>query len=191
MAEPLITFYNRLSTNQLRATNMFEFEVTSGYEDVDNALKYITMYGEGLTLPTRSTQFVDVGFKGYTLPIPTVGQMEQQHTITIRADANGEIRRAFLAWQGHVWDPNISAGSVFTGDRRMNSGGTIRVKLLDNDMMTISEIYKIIGVKIESVGGLQVSNTDSSVSTFDTQFRSVWWEIEQGSVNAGAFANQV
>lgn len=191
MAEALVTFYNRLSTNQLRTTNMFEMEVTSGYEDVDNVLKYITMYGEGFTLPTRSTEYADVGFKGYTLPVPTVGRMEQDHTITVRADANGEIRRAFLAWQGHIWDPDIAGGSVFTGDRRMNSGGSIRIKLLDNDLITISEIYRMVGVKISSVGGLTVSNTDASISTFDVQFKSAWFEIEQGTVHTGAFPNQV
>lgn len=191
MAEALVTFYNRLSTNQLRTTNMFEMEVTSGYEDVDNALKYITMYGEGFTLPNRTMEFADVGFKGALLNVPTVMRWEQDHTITVRADTNGEIRRAFLAWQGHVSDPDISAGSVFTGDRRMNSGGAIRIKLLDNDMITISEIYKMIGVKIQSVGGLTTSNTDASISTFDVQFKSQWWEVEHGTVHAGAFPNQV
>lgn len=191
MAEALVTFYNKLSTNQLRTSNMFEMEVTSGYEDVDKILKFITMYGEGFTLPTRSTEFADVGFKGFTVPVPTVGRMEQDHTISVRADANGEIRRAFLAWQGHTWDPNISDGSVFTGDRRMNSGGTIRIKLLDNDMITVSEVYKIIGVKIQSVGGLQVSNNDANVTTFDVSFKSAWWEIEDGTVKNGAFQDQV
>ena len=191
MAESLIKFANKLSTNQLRTQNMFEMTVTSGYDDVDAVLKDITMYGEGFTLPGRSMEFVDVGFKGALLNVPTVMRWDQEHTITVRLDANGEIRRAFLAWQGKISDPDISGGSVFTGDRRMNIGGCIRIQLLDNDMMTVSEVYKMVGVKIQSVGGPTMSNTDSGIATADITFKSEWWEIEQGTVHSGAFPTQV
>lgn len=190
MAKALVSFLNQLSTNQVRTQNMFELYVTSGYADVDAALENITMYGTGFTLPNRTLEHAEVGFKGYPVPVPTITKMEQDHTITINADANGELRRAFLAWQGHCSDPAISEGSVFTGDRRVNTNGVIRIHLLDNDMMTVSEIYKLIGVRIASVGGVQVSNTDSSVSTFEVGFKSIYWEIEQGSIHAGAFTNQ-
>jgi hypothetical protein len=118
-------------------------------------------------------------------------QMEQTHTMTVRADSDGQIRRAFLAWAGKTADPAISDGSVFAGDRRLNTAGVIRIKLLaTEDAVTVSEIYKMVGVKIETVGGLQVSNNDGNVSTFEVTFRSVYWEIENGSVAKGAFPNQ-
>lgn len=167
MAIPLINFLNQISTNQIRTTNMFEMTITSGYNDVDKVLANITMYGQGFSLPTRSQDFAEVAFKGYPVPVPTVMKMEQDHTITINADVDGELRRAFLAWAGKVSDPAISDGSVFTGDRRVNNKSIIRIHLLDNNMKDVSETYKMIGVKIMSVGNLQVSNTDANVSTFD------------------------
>jgi len=115
------------------------------------------------------------------VPVPTNLTYEQDHEITINADANGELRRAFLAWMGKVADPDITGGSVFTGDRRVNNSAIIRVKLLDNDMMSVSEVYKMIGVKIASVGQLQVSNQDASVSTFTVTFKSIYWEIESAA----------
>jgi hypothetical protein len=45
MARALNEFLNKLSTNQIRTTNMFELYITSGYSDVDAVLKDITMYG--------------------------------------------------------------------------------------------------------------------------------------------------
>lgn len=190
MAKPLINFLNKLSTNQVRTTNMFEMRVTSGYNDVDAVLEPITMYGQGFEIPNRTMEFADVSFKGFPVAVPTVMKMGNEHSITVNADANGELRRAFLAWQGHTSNPDISGGSVFEGDRRINTAGVIRIDLLDNDMTTISETYKLVGVKISEVGTLQVSNTDASVSQFTVNFRSVYWEIEDGTVHAGAFKGQ-
>lgn len=174
MAIPLNKFLNALSTNQIRTTNMFEMFITTGYSEIDAILANITMYGQNISVPSRTTNYADVSFKGMSVPVPTNQQFEQQHSMTVNADANGEIRRAFLAWQAKTWDPDIEGGSVFTGDRRLNTGSIIRINLLDNDMETIAETYKLIGVRIESVGALQVSNTDASISTFDVSFRSVY-----------------
>lgn len=190
MAESLQNFLGKLSTNQLRTTNLFELEVSSGYSEVDEVLKPITMYGQGFTLPTRTQNFADVGFKGYMVPVPTNMTMEQTHTMTVRADSNGEIRRAFLAWQAKTSDPAISDGSVFAGDKRLNTSSTIRIKLLaSEDSSTVTEIYEMIGVKIEAVNGFNVSNDDASVATFDVSFRSVYWQIQPGSAS-GKLANQ-
>lgn len=191
MAKALNEYLNRLSTNQVRTTNMFEMYITSGFSDIDAVLANITMYGHGFSIPQRTTNYQEVSFKGMAVPIPTNQAFEQDHTMTVNADANGEIRRAFLAWQGKTWDPDIEGGSVFAGDRRLNTGSIIRIHLLDNDMESVSEIYKLIGVRIASVGPLAVSNTDASVSTFDVQFKSVYHQIEKGSVKAGAFSEQV
>lgn len=101
------------------------------------------------------------------VPVPTVMKMEQDHTITVRADTNGEIRRGFLAWAAKVADPDIEGGSVFAGDRRLNNSSVVRLQLLDNDMSSVAEVYKLIGVKVASVGPLQMSNSDASVATFE------------------------
>ncbi len=111
-------------------------------------------------------------------------KMEQTHTITVRADTNGEIRRGFLAWAAKVADPDIEGGSVFAGDRRLNNSSVVRLQLLDNDMTTVSEVYKLIGVKVESVGGMNMSNNDSGVATFEVQLRSIYWQIENSANGA-------
>lgn len=191
MAESLLNFLGKMSTNQLRTSNLFELEVSTGYPEIDEVLKPITMYGENFTLPNRTQNFADVGFKGYNVPVPTTMAMEQDHTMTVRADSDGEIRRAFLAWAAKVSDPAISDGSIFAGDRRINTAGIIRIKLLSTeDASSVSEVYKLIGVKISSIGGYSVSNSEANVSTFDVQFRSIYWEIEDGTVAKGSFASQ-
>ena len=191
MAKPLNEYLNRLSTNQVRTTNMFEMYITTGFSDIDAVLANITMYGQNMSIPSRSTEYSTVSFKGMAIPIPTTQTFEQDHSMTVNADANGEIRRAFLAWQSKTWDPDIEGGSVFAGDRRLNTGSIVRIHLLDNDMETVSEIYKLIGVRVASVGPLTVSNVDSSVSTFEVSLKSVYHQIEKGTVKAGAFSDQV
>lgn len=191
MAKALNEYLNRLSTNQIRTTNMFEMYITTGYSDIDAVLQNITMYGQGFEIPQRVTNYSEVGFKGYMVNVPTNQSMGTQHSITVNADTDGEIRRAFLAWQSKTWDPDIAGGSVFSGDRRINTGSIIRIQLLDNDMQAISEVYKLIGVRIEEVGTMSVSNTDASISQFTVSFRSVYWQIEPGTIKTGAFTEQV
>lgn len=184
MAIAVNQFLDKLTTNQVRTTNMFEMEVSSGYSDVDAVLKDITMYGQGFQLPSRTQNYADVGFKGFMVPVPTNLVFEQDHTITVNADANGDFRRAFLAWAAKVADPDIEGGSVFAGDRRVNNSSIIRIRLLDNDMTSVAETYKMVGVKIASVGQMQVSNNDANISTFDVTFKSIYWSIESANVGA-------
>lgn len=98
MAKALNEFLTKLSNNQVRTTNMFEMYITTGFSDIDAVLQNITMYGNGFTIPSRTTNYSEVSFKGMAVPIPTNQAFEQQHSMTVNADANGEIRRAFLAW---------------------------------------------------------------------------------------------
>ncbi len=191
MAIALASYLSKLSQNQVRTTNMFEMYITTGFSDIDAVLQNITMYGQGFEIPTRTTNYADVSFKGYAVPIPTNEQMGNEHSMQVYADANGEIRRAFLAWQAKTWDPDIEGGSVFAGDRRLNTGSVIRIHLLDNDMESVSEVYKMVGVRIAEVGALTVSNTEASVSQFSVSFRSVYWQIEKDTVKTGAFNSQV
>lgn len=180
MAIPIKQFIEQLKTDAVRTQNMFEMTVDSDIPRVNEVLGGITMYGTGFTLPNRSQEFVDIGFKGFTLPVPTVMKMEQDHTITVNADADGNYRRAFLAWAGAVANPDIDGGSLFEGDRRFGDS-KIRIHLLGYSMQTPVETITMTGVRIQNVGGLQVSNTDSGVATFEVQFKSLYWYIEEVS----------
>ena len=188
MAVGLNDFIERLKVNQVRTQNMFEVEVECDIPTVQEVFNGITMYATGFQLPDRSQEFAEIGFKGFTLPVPTVMKMGQEHTMTINADVDGNLRRGFLAWAGAVSDPHIKNGpGLFEGDRRFGSS-TIRVHLLGYSMNTPIETYVMTGVRIANVGGLQVSNTDSGISTFDVQFRSLYWYIE--GIQGDSFQSQ-
>lgn len=178
MARSLLDFLTEVRTNGIRTSNMFEIFVSSGYPEVDSLLENITMYGQNFTLPTRTQNFADVSFKGYPIPIPTNMVMEREHTMTVNADVDGKIRRAFLLWESMVTDPAITDGSLFAGDKRPPSNSYIRIQMLNQDMETTAEVYRIVGVSIQNVGSLTMSNTESNVSTFDVTFKSAYWEIE-------------
>jgi len=105
---------------------------------------------------------------------------EQEHTMTIISDVNGSWRRAFLAWQARIINPDIEAGSVFEGDRRMHMESNIRVRLFDWDNKTVITTYAFRNVKITSVGGLTLTYEGGDKATFEVGFRSSYWLIEQG-----------
>lgn len=178
MARSLQEFLNKLQSGGIRTQNMFEIEVYSGYAEVDLALRDITLYAQGFEIPDRKQNFVDISYKGYPIPIPTNMEMTREHSITINADIDGNIRKAFLKWQSMVTDPAIGNGSTFGGDKRIPKGSYVRVHLLGADMEKVVETYRLCGVSVESVGPLTVNNVGSEVSTFAIGLKSVYWELE-------------
>ena len=55
---------------------MFEMTITTGISEDDAIFKTVTMYVDGFTAPNRTQEFVDVGFRGTTFPVPSVLKFE-------------------------------------------------------------------------------------------------------------------
>ena len=109
---------------------------------------------------------------------------DKDHTLTVRCDTAGEIRRAFLRWQAETTNPDIEGGSLGEGDKRLNNASIVRLQLLDQDFTKTSEVIKLIGVKVNNVGGMTMSNNDSAIATFEVTLKSVFWQIENASQGA-------
>lgn len=183
MATSLQDFLKTTTTNNFRITNLFEITVTppttvqavtDGWELIKDGK--IVFFADGFTIPSRTQNFADVGFKGYAVPVPTNIEMEKEHTITVRADSNGYLRNFFLQWLNYVTNSE-KAGSFAIGEKSYDETSTIKVSLLDPETgRETSETYTMYGVRIMSVGGFTVSNTDANVATFDVGFKSVYWD---------------
>ena len=190
MAHALQEFLNAANSNTRGANNQYEGEAQSGYSDIDEVLQKVVMFGQNFTLPNRTLEFASVSYKGaeFANLVPTTMKWETEHTMTIIADVNGEYRRAFLAWQGKVINPDISGGSKFEGERSMNDQSILRVRLLDSNNDDVVETYKFYNVKISSVGGISLTYEGGDKATFDVTFKSTYWEIEKSE--KGALTNQ-
>lgn len=190
MALTLSEFIGQVNKNGgIRTQNLFEMYVSTGYPEIDSALEKITMYGQNFEIPARNQEYNTVSFKAYDFRIPGKASMTTEHEITLNADIDGVIRRSFLAWQQKTTNMAISDGAYLEGDKRIDLGSTVRIQLLGNNG-EVSEIYKLLGVKVGNVGQLQVSNTEAAVATFTVQLISQYWEIEAGSVSNGQFKDQ-
>lgn len=190
MAHALQDFLNAANSNTIRSTNQYEIEIQSGYSDIDEVLQTAAMFGQNFTLPNRTLEFASVSYKGaeFTNLVPTTMKWETDHAMTVIADINGDYRRAFLAWQGKVINPDISGGSKFEGERQMNDQSIIRIRLFDSDNETIIETYKFYNVKIASVGGISLQYEGGDKATFEVGFKSTYWEIEKAE--KGKLTNQ-
>lgn len=193
----LYQFMDQLNRNSVRTQNLFEMRVFIPLDLRDDKgnngkilTKYLnpnfTYYGKGFELPSRTMQYADVGFKGFTVPVPTVLRMTQEHNVTINADINGDMRRAFLAWQALTMNPQINdRGGYFEGNRRLKDSSMIKIALLDplyNDIHRVMEVYTLYGVTIQEVGAMSFSNDESGVATFPVTFKSQYWQY--GASNA-------
>lgn len=190
----LNNFMEALNNNNVRTQNLFEMRVyvptaADGIvlpswitrDDLNNYLSgKFTFYGQGFQLPGRSFEYANVGFKGFTVPVPTVMKMTQEHTVTINADINGNMRRAFLAWQAITMNPTIASGEgYFEGNRHLKNSGKIQILLLDpiyGNPDNIVDVYTLYGITISDVGTMTFSNTGSDIATFDVTFKSQYWQ---------------
>lgn len=190
MATSIDEFLNAASSNTIRANNQWEAVFTSGYNDIDKVLKTAVMFGKNFELPNRTIEYASVHYKGFEMAniVPTKMSMGNEHTVTIQADVDGEYRRAFLAWQGKVMNPDISGGSVFEGDRSINTKSIVRINLLDKTNKEPVETYKFYNIRVTNVGPISLTYEGGDVATFDVTFKSTYWEIE--SAKNGAFLNQ-
>ena len=190
MAHALQEFLNAANSNTIRANNQYEVECTSGISEIDEVLQKAVMFGSNFSLPNRTIEYASVSYKGYEMTnlVPTRMTMEQEHTMTIKCDVNGEYRRAFLAWMNSVIDADIAGGSVFAGDRGVNENSIVRVRLFDKDNQTVIETYKFYNVRIKSVGNVALTYDGGEVATFEVQFTSTYWQIEKAE--KGKLTNQ-
>lgn len=181
MAHSLQEFLNAATSDTIRCTNTFELECISGYPDVDKIIDKVTMFGQNINLPTRSVEYAPVSYKGYEIPnlVPTRLVMQNDHSMTVLADINGENRRMFLAWMGKVINPNIEDGSVFEGDRGVNPQSTIRIRLFDKDNKTPVETIKFYNVTIRNVGEIALDYNGGDAAKFTVDFSSTYWQIEE------------
>lgn len=174
--------------DQVRIQTMYEVVFFSGFNQIDATLERMQVYGQNFTLPERTVNFEDLQYRAYKIPVSTTLDMTQDHSVTVYADVRGDLRRALLDWQAACINPDIKNGSYFESNRRPTRLGpgeglepSITINLLAPDYQTIVEQTKIYGSRVTKVGGLELSNTSGSISTFSVDFKSVYWEQIPGS----------
>ena len=184
-----IDLYNQ---DQVRTQTMYEIDFFSGIPKIDATMQRMQVYGQSFTLPDRTVNFEDLQYRAYKIPVPTTMDMGQDHSITVYADVRGDLRRACLDWQAACLNPDIRGYSFFESNRRPTKLGpgegqtpSITVNLLAPDYQTVVETTMIYGSRVTKVGGLDLSNTSGSISTFQVDFKSVYWEQLPGDGQIG------
>ena len=190
MANSLDRFLQAATSDTIRATNTFEIECSSGYDDVDAIIEKVTLFGQNITIPERGIEYANVSFKGYEIPnlVPVRLTMGNEITMNVIADIAGQHRRLFLRWMNHVMNADIAGGSLFEGNRGVNEKSIIRIRLFDKMNNDIVETYRFFNVAITNVGSIQLDYNGGDVAKFDVQFKSSYWSIENPT--EGAFLDQ-
>jgi hypothetical protein len=179
MARALINFINNVQNVGARVSNQWEMDVSTGYADVDDKLKDITMYASGFQTPSRTQNFGDVHFKGYPAKVPTHIIMQQEHTFNVRCDIQNNVHKLFLKWQNYVTDMSITNGSFLGGAKRIPKTSFVRLHMLAEDMETILTTYKLVGCSVSDVGALEMAAEGGTVVTFPVKLISQYWEVEK------------
>lgn len=186
MAKTLQDFMTTIQEKGVRTQNLFQLEIISQYNDVDGVLEDITIWADNAEVPGRTQDFAEIAYQGYPFQVPTQMTMTNEHSFTIRCDAKGDIRKAFLKWMNYVSNSKLGEGSMLEGEKKLRTESSIRMYLMDHDMSTVLETYRLIGVLPMEVGGIEMTNSAQDIATFDVTLKSQYWELVE---NAGAFSD--
>jgi hypothetical protein len=183
--------------DQVRTQTMYEIRFDTGIPEITARLERMQVYGQSFTLPDRTVNFEDLQYRAYKIPVPTTIDMGQDHSITVYADVRGDLRRAMLDWQAACLNPAIDQGSYFEANRRPTKLGpgeggvpTITIDLLAPNYQDVVETTVIFGSRVTKVGGLELSNTAGSISTFSVDLKSVYWQQQGGRAPKNSDANR-
>jgi hypothetical protein len=188
MSRTLQDFLTAVQDKGVRKTNQWQLEISSGYSDVDNALSDVTVWATTTEVPSRTQEYIELPYQGYPLQVAGMFTMSNETTLTVRTDASGDIRKAFLKWMSYVTNPAIGEGSNLGGDKRIPAGSYVRMKMLGEDMETVVETYKHVGCGVQEVGIMSMSNEGVEIATFDVIIKSQYWELED---NKGEFQDLI
>jgi len=181
MARALINFINNLQGVGARVSNQWELDISTGFSDIDEKLKDITMYADGFQTPERTQHYGDVHFKGYPAKVPTHMIMQQEHNFNVRCDINNNSHKLFLKWQNYITDMSITNGSYLGGLKRIPKTSFVRLHMLGEDMKTILMTYRLVGVGVSKVGPMEMKAEGGAVVIFPVNLISQYWEIEKTS----------
>lgn len=186
MARALSEFLNAATNETIRCTNQFEVEFVSGIPEVDAVMEDVMIMGQSFTIPSRTVEYAEVSFKGYSVPnlVPTRLDMQKEVTMTILEDVNGSHRRVFEYIMNHVMNFDIEGGSVFEGDRGVNPNSILRLRLFDKDNKTVIQTYKFYNVHIKNVGETSLTYEGGDASKFDVTFVASYWTLEDNKKGA-------
>ena len=180
MAHALSEFLNAATNETIRCTNQFEVEFVSGIPEVDAVMEDVMIMGQSFTIPSRSVEYAEVSFKGYSVPnlVPTRLEMQKEITMTILEDVNGSHRRVFEYIMNHVMNFDIEGGSVFEGDRGVNPNSILRLRLFDKDNKTVIQTYKFYNVHIKNVGETSLTYEGGDAAKFEVTYVCSYWSLE-------------
>lgn len=178
MGIPITSFLNKVLTEAPRTQNMWEVEMNTGIDIVDKFFSDFTLYARNFELPQISLKYDNLHFRSIPIPVPTSVDLTQKMNVNMYADVTGGVQQSLRAWMTQIIDIDFQAGSYLGGTRSINPSSTMRLKLLDKDMTTVTETCTLIGVTIESIGGLKFSQSDSNICEFTMGIRFCWPSYE-------------
>lgn len=183
MAHPatLIDFCNKLRNVGVKFTHHYQMSF-SGLPDggVENALQDITIFAKSATIPGITQVDADVTYAGVPFTIPTVFEMTQEMSFEVIADRENIIHDNLNAWFTEFADPDINAGSLGGGNKRVPSAQCF-LDLFDDTFKNRTDTFRLVGVMPTKVGNVTVSNTDATVSTFPVTIQFQYFVKERST----------
>lgn len=169
---PASDFFSTLQSEGLRLVHQYQvrFQIAEIEATIANKLNYLTMFAQGLDLPSRTQNYAEVYYLGYPFQQATNMTWSNEITMTLNCDAFNELRNAMLFWQGIITNPAILGGAKGDGLKTATQSQMI-IDLYDQTMNTVVETYTLYGVAPANVGEMSLSNNGDAVATFPASFK--------------------
>jgi hypothetical protein len=152
-----------------------------------NSLVNVSYFTEGSSIPGVVLGQTEVKYLGTKMVVPTTTEFTNAITITLRCDANSNIRNALMAWKNYHSNINIVKGNALNiassgGGNKKIPSSTATLSLLRDDLdpANIIETYTLFGVFPKEVGQMSIDQTSNEVAKFELNLTYQYFQIENG-----------
>jgi hypothetical protein len=197
--QTLADFYGEMAATGVRLMHQFQikfFVASTAQEEMKkqvsqlaiDSLINVSYFTEGSSIPGVVLNQTEVKYLGTKVVVPTTTEFTNMITLSLRCDANSNIRNALMAWKNYHSNINIVKGTSLDiassgGGNKKIPSSTATLSLLRDDLdpSNIVETYTLFGVFPKEVGPMAIDQTSNEVAKFDFNLAYQYFQIENGA----------
>ncbi len=176
-------FYNLLSTTPPRLSHQYQvllFPPETINNKAKSILNNVSYFCTSATVPGRGLEVAELTYFGMKFSVPRIIKLENTIKLSFWTDRDSSLRNAMIDWSSvHA---NLDRK---TGIQNSNLGGvktipssSIELHLLNEQLDSVIEIYKLYGVFPTEVGSFEVKQEGADIVNFDVNFVYQYYTID-------------
>jgi hypothetical protein len=187
--------YGSLAKSGVRLTHQYQFNfagvaqmhlggetingTNGGSRTIKEILEEITIWADGVSIPSKTQNTTEIMYLGYPLVVPTNMTMSQDIQLNIKCDYDMYLHGAFTRLAEGFSRPTLEDSNEignFGGNKTVHGKNVYGVlSLYDSSFEDIQRNYFLHGIMVTDVGEVAFSNSNPDIAQFSVSLKYQYW----------------